>query len=219
MHLIHSHAMDQLPVLWSFRRCPYAMRARLALRRAGLRVELREILLRDKPEAFLETSPTATVPALRLSDKVLDESLDIMVWALHQKDPDNLLAMPDAGWEMISTNDGPFKAALDHTKYASRYPELDPTEERAKAAHHLWRLEIQLAQREWLFGNSPTIADLAILPFLRQFANTDPAWFGAQAWPSLIAWLNRFADSEEFAAIMPKFKPWRDGDAPVIFGE
>ena len=122
------------PIFWSFRRCPYAMRARLAVLGAGLKVELREIVLRDKPQAFLNTSPSATVPALRLGDRVLDESLDIMVWALKQRDPQRMLDMPDEGWQLIARNDGPFKAALDHTKYAVRYPDLDPRAERAKAA-------------------------------------------------------------------------------------
>lgn len=211
--------MCQPPILWTFRRCPYAMRARLALLSAGVRVELREILLRDKPQAFLDTSASATVPALRLSDRVLDESADIMVWALETNDPQRLLDMPQDGWNLIEANDGPFKAALDHTKYASRHPELDALAERSKAAAFLAGLDERLKGQTSLFGDRPTIADQAILPFVRQFANTDRDWFEAQAWPELIAWLNRFTESESFAQVMTKYAPWSEGDAPLWFGE
>lgn len=194
------------PVLWSFRRCPYAIRARLAIVSAGINVELREILLRDKPEAFVQTSPSRTVPALRLEDRVLDESLDIMIWALRQNDPQQLLNMPDEGWDLIAENDGPFKTALDHEA------------ERAKAAVFLVDLDTKLSGRSWLFGDQPTIADLALLPFARQFAHIDRAWFDAQPWPNLIAWLDRFLNSETFAGVMSKYPPWSDGDVPLIFG-
>ena len=210
--------MADHPIFWTFRRCPYAMRARLALVSAGVRVELREILLRDKPVAFLETSPSGTVPSLRLADQVLDESLDIMVWALKQNDPEALLDMPEAGWDLIATSDGPFKTALDHTKYASRYPDLDPAVERGKAAEFLKVLDGQLKGEMWLFGNRPTLADYAILPFVRQFANSDRAWFDAQDWPDLAGWLDRFTSGERFAAIMTKYPVWSKDDAPLWFG-
>ncbi|MEM9851243.1 MAG: glutathione S-transferase [Pseudomonadota bacterium] len=210
--------MADHPVLWSFRRCPYAMRARLALRSATIQVELREILLRDKPKAFLDTSPSGTVPCLKAGDRVIDESLDIMVWALTQNDPDGWLSMPDAGWDLIKDNDGPFKAALDHTKYATRYPDLDPVAERARAAEFLSRLHDNLAQHPWIFGDRPSLADYAILPFVRQFAFVDRAWFDAQPWPSVTAWLDRFLESPDFAAIMVKYPSWQGGQPPVWFG-
>jgi len=210
--------MTQHPILWTFRRCPYAMRARLAIMSAGVAVELREILLRDKPHAFLQTSSSGTVPALRVDDQVLDESLDIMIWALRQNDPQRLLDMPEDGWHLIATNDGPFKAALDHTKYATRYPDLDAQAERAKASAYLARLDRQLAGGMWLFGERPTLADLALLPFVRQFAHIDRAWFHAQDWPHLIAWLDRFLDSEAFVRVMNKYTPWSEGDTRIWFG-
>lgn len=210
--------MTQPPILWSFRRCPYAIRARLAIVFAGLNVELREILLRDKPLAFLQTSASGTVPALRLPEEVLDESLDIMIWALKHNDPHQLLNMPEEGWSLIAENDGPFKAALDHTKYATRYPELDHTVERTKAASFLICLDELLAAKLWLFGEKPTIADLAVLPFVRQFAHIDRAWFDAQDWPSLTAWLDRFLESDTFKGVMNKYPPWSEGGAPVSFG-
>lgn len=210
--------MTDHPILWSFRRCPYAMRARLALLASGLQVELREILLREKPADFLATSPSATVPALRLPDRVIDESLDIMIWALEQQDPRGLLQMPEAGWQLITRNDGPFKTALDHTKYAVRYPDLDPAAERAKAAAYLYDLDAQLSGQSALFGDDWRLADLAILPFVRQFANCDRPWFDAQPWPNLILWLERFTQSEDFRRVMVKFPQWHPEDAPLWFG-
>lgn len=195
------------------------MRARLAISSAGLKVELREIRLREKPTAFLDTSPSATVPALRTKDGVLDESLDIMVWALGQTDPNRLLDMPEQGWALIEMMDRPFKAALDHTKYASRFPDLDANAERIKAAAFLTQLDQRLADQSSLFGDRQTIADLAILPFVRQFANIDRGWFDVQPWPDLIIWLNRFTESAAFAHIMTKYDPWSHGDAPLWFGQ
>lgn len=210
--------MSLHPILWTFRRCPYAIRARLAIASAGVTVELREILLRDKPQAFLETSVSATVPALRLDDRALDESRDIMVWALEQNDPQQLLDMPDAGWELIDENDGPFKSALDHTKYASRYPDLDTAAERSKAADFLFGLDKRLKGQAALFGNRATIADIGILPFVRQFANADRVWFDAQPWPDLIVWLDSFVRSHDFATVMTKYAPWSEGDPALWFG-
>ncbi len=162
---------------------------------------------------------SATVPALRLNDRVLDESLDVMIWALEQSDPDGLLQMPQVGWELITTNDGPFKVALDHTKYHTRYPELDRAAERKKAAGFLEDLNGRLHGKAWLFGSDPTLADLAVLPFVRQFANIDRRWFDAQDWPDLIGWLDRFLESRLFADVMMKYPVWADGDAPILFGD
>ena len=210
--------MTDQPILWSFRRCPYAMRARLAILMAGVTVEIREILLRDKPAEFLATSPSGTVPCLRTADTVYDESLDIMIWALQQRDPSGLLDMPEDGWALIKANDGPFKAALDHTKYITRYPDLDLETEREKASAHLRALDRQLAGHDFLFGDKMTIADLAILPFIRQFAHIDRTWFDAQRWTNLRAYLDRFLASDLFAQVMEKRKPWAEGDEPAYFG-
>ncbi|MCB5197692.1 glutathione S-transferase [Loktanella sp. TSTF-M6] len=194
------------PVLWSFRRCPYAMRARLAIAASGQVVETREILLRDKPDAFLAVSPTATVPCLVLPERVIDESLDIMVWALQQHDPQRWLDMPAEGHDLIARNDGPFKQALDRTKYADRYPDSDPDQQREIAAAVLRDLNARL-QAGWLFGRV-TLADMAILPFVRQFAQIDRAWFDDQDWPDLRGWLDRFTESQDFAHIMTRRTLW-----------
>ncbi|MDG1069076.1 MAG: glutathione S-transferase [Sulfitobacter sp.] len=202
------------PLLYSFRRCPYAMRARLALLASRQQVELREVVLRDKPDEFLAVSPSGTVPCLMAGDTVLDESLDIMIWALSQNDPQGWLDMSKAGHALIARADGPFKHALDRTKYAARYPEEDAAEHRAYASAFLADLDAQLG--DWLYER-PTLADYAILPFVRQFAFIDKTWFDAQPWPSLQRWLETFLASPEFNAIMDKYPQWRAGDPAIRF--
>lgn len=202
------------PVLYSFRRCPYAMRARLALASAGQSVELREVVLRDKAPEFLAASPSKTVPCLVDGETVIDESLDIMIWALKRADPEGWLTMPDEGWRWIERADGPFKDALDRTKYATRYPGVDPAQQRQIAAGFLAELDATIGT--WIF-RGPTIADYAILPFVRQFAFIDKPWFDDQPWPNLKPWLERFLASERFAGIMQKYPKWAKGDAPVAF--
>ncbi|WP_338549980.1 glutathione S-transferase [Roseovarius phycicola] len=197
-----------LPVFWSFRRCPYAMRARLALQVSNQRVDLREIVLRDKPLAFLKTSPSATVPCLDTGSQVIDESLDIMRWALAHDDPQSWLDMPETGYQLIQQSDGPFKSALDRYKYATRFPEHDALAERDRASAFVQDLETNLAGSQALFGRDKTLADMAILPFIRQFAHVDLEWFQAQSWPNVIAWLEEFKTSELFGAIMKKYPIW-----------
>ncbi len=201
-------------ILYSFRRCPYAMRARIAVRAAGVKVELREVVLRDKPQAFLDVSPSASVPCL-VAQKTIDESLDIMVWALRQNDPDHWLDMPAEWADWVKRCDGPFKQALDRTKYETRYPDIDPHTQREQACVFLKDLDVQL-KRDWLFGK-PSLADYAILPFVRQFAFIDKDWFDRQAWPGLQRWLQAFLVSDHFTGMMEKYPQWHDGDAPTFF--
>lgn len=205
-----------IPILYSFRRCPYAMRARLAVAASGQQVELREILLRDKAPEFLATSPSATVPCLKDGDTVIDESLDVMKWALKRSDPEGWLDMPDDGHVLIEEADGPFKQALDRTKYDTRYPDLDQEEQRAKAHWFLHKLDGQLAQ-SFLFGETPKLADMAILPFVRQFAFIDKARFDAEDWPNLSRWLEAFLVSDRFHSIMAKHIKWENGHTPTYF--
>ncbi len=181
---------------------------------SGQQVALREVVLREKPAAFRADSPSATVPCLVLADRVIDESLDIMRWSLAQNDPDRWLDMPNAGWDWIARNDGPFKHALDRCKYATRYPDENPAQHLAHASEYLAELDAQIER--WIFAR-PTLADFAILPFVRQFAFIDKAWFDSQPWPSLQAWLVRFLGSASFAAVMPKFPSWQEGQPPLIF--
>lgn len=202
------------PIFYSFRRCPYAMRARLALQASDQQVELREIVLRDKAAEFLKVSPSGTVPCLQHEAGVIDESLDIMIWALQRNDPRGWLDMPDVGHDWIARADGPFKHALDRTKYASRYPDEDTSAHRAEASIFLSDLDHKLDL--WIF-EKPTLADFAILPFVRQFAFIDKDWFDAQPWPALHGWLDAFLSSSEFAGIMDKQPMWRHGDTPFYF--
>ncbi|MCR9122016.1 MAG: glutathione S-transferase [Phyllobacteriaceae bacterium] len=212
------------PVLYSFRRCPYAMRARLAIAASRTTVELREVVLRDKPDAMIQASPKATVPVLVLLDgAVIDESLDVMRWALSQADPEGWWP-GDCGLRseiemLVATNDGPFKSALDRYKYPNRYENemISESGQRSIAADHLRPLNERLERRSWLCGDRATLADYAILPFVRQFAHVDRNWFDAQPWPHLRDWLDRFLASERFASIMRKYPQWRPGDAETMF--
>jgi glutathione S-transferase len=211
------------PILYSFRRCPYAMRARMALWVARIAVELREVKLADKPEALREASPKATVPVLVTHDGVIDESIVIMRWALGENDPEGWLAGDDRA--LIERNDGPFKHHLDRYKYPVRYPDENGDDEAAFSLHHraeglaiLRELDARLAESAQLCGDRRALADIALFPFIRQFANTDRAWFDAQPIAHLQGWLTGHLDSPLFKAIMPKFTPWKTGDTPIRFG-
>lgn len=206
-----------LPVLYSFRRCPYAMRARMALWLAGVVVELREVKLAAKPPALLAASPKGTVPVLVLADRtVIDQSLDIMRWALSHNDPEGWLAGDDAA--LIAANDGPFKHHLDRAKYPGRYDEDGITDHRAAALALLAPLEARLAEADHLTGETRAFTDIALFPFIRQFAAIDPEWFAAQPLPHLQGWLARLLASDLFGAVMGKFAVWQAGDPPVLFG-
>ncbi len=212
--------MTGLPILYSFRRCPYAMRARMALWVSGQDVELREVKLANKPPELVEASAKATVPVLVLDDgSVVDESIAVMRWALSENDPDDWLSGDDA--DLIDTNDGAFKHHLDRYKYPNRYadePDHGTVDHRAEGLAILKQLDARLAEQKQLQGDAISMADIALFPFIRQFANTDRAWFDAQELPHLQAWLQRHLDSELFKAIMPKFVPWQAGDEPIAFG-
>ncbi|WP_114520694.1 glutathione S-transferase [Altererythrobacter sp. ZODW24] len=209
--------MSDLPILYSFRRCPYAMRARMAVLIAGQACEIREVKLSAKPEAMIAASEKATVPVLVLSDgDVLEESLDIMRWSLAQQDPEGWLER-DAP-ELIEVNDGPLKHHLDRYKYSARH-DTDPLEHRAAAMVILQHLEARLGDSTNLCGETRGIADMAIFPFVRQFAATDRDWFDGAPVPHLRKWLDRHIASPLFQAIMIKRQPWADGDEPSLFGE
>ena len=214
-----------LPVLYSFRRCPYAMRARLALAYAQCQVEIREIVLRDKPHQMVEISPKATVPVLQLQDgSVIDESFDIMRWALQKNDPDQWLASNNddsAGilaWLVIETDiDGHFKRALDRYMYFERFPELSMESYRSEGEVFIAKLENKLAGRDYLLGDKKSLADMVVLPFVRQFAHVDKAWFTGRPYPNVQRWLAEFVASDLFLAVMKQYQPWQEGDAVTVF--
>jgi glutathione S-transferase len=193
-------------ILYSYRRCPYAMRARMALDYAGIDVEIREISLRHKPKHLVAISPKATVPVLVLPDgKVIDESLDVMHWALTQQDADGWLNVDiKAANKLILENDSRFKVVLDAYKYSERHPEKTQIEHRADGEIFLRQLEGLLAQNAGLFGALPTFADVAIFPFIRQFKGVDSHWFNTAPFPKLNAWLTTLVESDLFIRIMKK---------------
>ncbi|MEO1964064.1 glutathione S-transferase [Hyphomonas sp.] len=206
------------PILYTFRRCPYAMRARLALSAAQLDIRVREVVLRDKPAAMLEASPKGTVPVLVLeSGEVIDESLDVMRWALAENDPEGWLEADAAETDaLIAQNDGPFKRALDRYKYPNRYEDegADPVANREAGLAILKGLSEQIAAHGGqLFGPAPTLADMAIFPFVRQFAHTDMDWWEAAAPGPVKTWLAGHKESTRFRAIMKKYPQWAPGEA------
>ncbi len=215
-------ASNALLTLYSFRRCPYAMRARLALLSSRVRCEMREIVLRAKPDAMLAVSPKGTVPVLITPDGgVLEQSLDIMLWALQQNDPEAWLT-PDQGslremLALIATCDGEFKFSLDRYKYPERYIGVDALVHRETASQFVQALEMRLSTLPYLFGQHCSLADMAIAPFVRQFAHTDKAWFANQAWPNLHRWLDRLLSGQHFDIAMTRYAPWSEGQAVMYF--
>jgi glutathione S-transferase len=192
-----------LPILYSYRRCPYAMRARMALKIAEFEVEIREISLRNKPAHMLQVSPKATVPVLVLQDgTVIEESLEIMYWALQNHAlGSNIHATCRA---LILENDGAFKQALDAYKYPERFPSKTQIQHRENGEAFLQKLEVLLGQHIYLLNNAHSIADIAIFPFIRQFAAVDRAWFAVAPYPKLRVWLEYWVNSELFNSIMTK---------------
>ena len=190
-------------VLYSFRRCPYAMRARMALRYSGVPLSIIEVSLKAKPAEMLAVSPKGTVPVLVCADgRVIEQSLEIMLWALAQHDPDHWLG-PDSA-ALIEENDQVFKVNLDRYKYAIRYPEQPMEHYRDQGAAFLQRLEVLLEQTPYLAGDTLSLADIALAPFVRQFAHVDRDWFEQAPYPRLNAWLERFLVSDLFTSVMAK---------------
>jgi glutathione S-transferase len=198
-----------MTTLYSFRRCPYAMRARMALHYSGVAVQIVEVSLKAKPAEMLALSSKGTVPVLEVEGRVIEESLDIMRWALAQNDPQDWLLKDDpAGQqhiaELIEENDQGFKVHLNHYKYAERYPEQPMAFYRAEGEVFLRKLDELLEGRDYLLTGHLSLADVALMPFVRQFAHVDREWFGQTAYARLQVWLQRFLDSELFISIMKK---------------
>lgn len=262
---LHYHVLMQtFPILYSFRRCPYAMRARLAIAVSGVACELREVVLRNKPQALLDASPKGTVPVLvGVDGAILHESLDIMLWALQQNDPDGWLAPEEhdltAMLALIAECDGAFKFHLDRYKYPQRHARAngaDPRNisssnadgdasnsasnnsdgvedgsvnndsdnvgvntnaDRDQGALWLSGLNSTLEHDRFLFGQRVSLADMAIVPFVRQFAHTDLVWFQAMPWPQLQLWLQRLLALDLFGGVMEKYAPWEPGAAGPRF--
>jgi glutathione S-transferase len=201
--------MNDLAVLYSYRRCPYAMRARMALSYAGVAVEIREISLRDKPLDMLSISPKGTVPVLQTGPLVIEQSLEIMQWALSQSDKDGWLNNLEASADLITINDGPFKRLLDQYKYPNKFPEVAIKDTLDKAMDIcLLPLEQRLQKSRYLLGDQMRLADVAIFPFIRQFSMVDPVWFEKSHLNHLKKWLNEQIESDLFLSVMHKYPTW-----------
>ena len=213
-----------LPRLYSFRRCPYAMRARLGLLFAELQVELREVVLKNKPAQMLAISPKGTVPVLELAEedcsgrRVIEESREILEWALRQHDPQGLLDTDlVTANTLIDQNDNEFKYWLDRYKYADRYPESSQSEYRQQGEVFLQALEQLLVKNTYLLGDDISIADVGIMPFVRQFAHVDQEQFYSLPYPNLQQWLREWLEHPVFQQAMIRIRPWQEGDEMVVF--
>jgi len=208
--------MQTKPVLYSFRRCPYAIRARMALEYASINCELREVKLSNKPQTMINISNKGTVPVLQLTDgSVIDESLDIMLWALEQTDPDQWLGVEQKNTRLlIEKYDQEFTQYLDQYKYFQRYPEHSQLYYREKAEIFIELLETNLQEHSGiaLVSNRLTLVDVAIFPFIRQFAHVDWEWFSNSQYKNLLSWLLKFEESELFLAVMNKHEPWQENE-------
>ena len=200
-----------MPILYSFRRCPYAMRARLAISLSGIKVELREVVLREKPRQMLELSPKGTVPVLVChDDQVIDESFDIMIWALGN----DFFKIEEC--ELVKHCDENFKPWLDRYKYPNKYNDNTQEFVLENAMNFLELLEKKLEKNIFLFGNNRGFADIGIAPFIRQFAHVDIEWFLSLKYPKLINWYKEFVDWHVFKSIMEKNPKWADNQ-PIVF--
>lgn len=208
------------PVLYSFRRCPYAMRARMAIWISQQTCELREVQLRNKPPSMLEASSKGTVPILILhSNKVIDESLDIIDWALDLNDPDEWKRSKDAPvtHALITMNDGEFKLHLDRYKYARRYDDEDPQFHREKCLSFITTIDQILAHSKYMYDDQISYIDIALLPFIRQFRIADPDWFDELPYTHIQSWLHTFLESDLLKDCMKKYKFWQLGDETIFF--
>ena len=209
---------SNMPIIYSFCRCPYAMRARMAIFYARQPCLLREVILRDKPSQMRQASPKATVPVLVLDNgSVIDESLEIMRWALAKNDPDGWLTSDNITEQLIKESDGPFKHHLDIYKYATRYEGENPEFHQSQGQLFLHKLDNILSKTPYLAGTRITLADIAIFPFIRQFANTDRPWFDQLDMPHLQKWLINHLTSDLFQNVMNKYPQWKTGDEDTWF--
>ncbi len=211
--------MNTQPIIYSFRRCPFAMRARMALFNCGIKSELREVKLSNMPQALLVLSPKATVPVLKLYEgRVIDESLDIMRWALSIADPCHWLEKSQVSDQLIEQNDNDFKSLLDKYKYADRHIELSQLEHRQNAESFLETLDERLNQQRYLVDDQIRLADIAIFPFIRQFAGVEPNWFVQSDYSAVMRWLDTLVESSQFKTIMHKYTVWQENDTAVYLG-
>lgn len=214
---------SSLPILYSLRNCPYAMRARIAIFKAKQTVQLRDVVLSNKPSEMLAASPKATVPVLALlNGTVIEESLEVMLWALNETDPDDLLnkkdesALPEM-LKLINIFDSSFKTSLENYKCAKRYKESNVVECRVVCEQYIQTLEKRLNDNVFLMGEKETLADIALLPFIRQFARVERQWYLQSPYPKVRQWLNNYLQSRMFTKVMAKYPLWLDNNEMVLF--
>ena len=220
MNILDHKSKNNLPILYSFRRCPYAMRARMAINISNQKCEIREVLLRDKPTSMLEYSSKGTVPVLVLqSGEVIDESLDVIDWALNLNDPENWQRSKDneKTKELIKINDGEFKHHLDRYKYSKRYDNEDPEFHRKKCLSFIEKVNSELQNSKYIFDDAISYIDISLLPFIRQFRIADNEWFDELPYENVKSWLSNFLNSELLESIMSKHDLWKEGDEVTIF--
>jgi glutathione S-transferase len=226
-----------LPILYSLRNCPYAMRARIAIYKSKLAVELRDLVLTDKPAEMLAASPKGTVPTLVIAPStVIDESVDVMLWALAQSDPANLLREEEHRCELINYEtkqptkfnhilaliylfDSEFKPCLEAYKCAKRYHEDNLLACREACEVFIQNLEQRLTAHSYLIDNKESMADIALLPFIRQFAKVERQWYLQSNYPEVKRWLNQYLQSPMFNKVMKKYPLWSSGQAVLSFGD
>jgi len=217
-----------LPVLYSLRNCPFAMRARIAIYKSQQAVALRELVLSNKPPEFIAASPKATVPTLVLpNNKVIDESIDVMLWALHNSDPKQLLRNTNEAENktqadmlaLIKVFDTEFKPSLEAYKCAKRYHEANLVECRQACEVYIQRLEDALIAHKFVFDNQESMADIAIMPFIRQFAKVERKWYLQSPYPKLKSWLVDYLQSAMFTKVMAKYPLWSASQDPIAFGD
>lgn len=211
-----------LPILYSLRHCPFAMRARLAIFRSKQAVELRDVKLKNKPDAMLTASAKGTVPILVVSsNQVIDESIDVMLWSLSKSDPANLLQGSASKLlnllAFIAVYDQEFKPCIDRYKAAKRYHETNVEECREACEVYIQDLEQRLSEHDYIFGEYESIADIAIFPFIRQFAKVERQWYLQSAYPNLKRWLNRYLQSGMFNKVMTLHPIWEEGNDIIVF--
>lgn len=220
-----------LPVLYSLRNCPYAMRARLAIYASGQQVHIRDLVLSDKPAELLTASPKATVPVLVIKANaaasqfhIIDESLAIMQWAFSQTDPNDYLhsqsvtALPEM-LAIITQFDTEFKGLLEQYRCSKRYHEPTQTQDRQACEHYLGDLEARLTQHQYLLSNNPSLLDLALMPFIRQFARVERQWYLQAPYPKLRQWLNHYLQSKMFTKVMAQYPLWLQSKQDHVFGK
>lgn len=210
-----------LPVLYSLRNCPYAMRARLAIYKSKQPIELRDVVLTNKPKAMISASPKGTVPILVLTTaQVIDESLDVMLWALNESDPDDLLHGENSLTDilnLIHQFDDEFKTCLEQYKCAKRYHESNLSECRQACEVYLKDLEQRLTDHDYIIDENESLADIALLPFIRQFAKIERQWYLQSPYPNVKRWLNRYLQSTMFTKVMAKYPLWSENSEMIVF--